>query len=213
MQERAKRTQESIIEAAAREFAEKGFQATTTKTVAARAGVSVGSVYRYFSDKSDLLFQVATRRYARLLDQIKFAEDLRREDLASVARRSVRAVLEYHRHLSGLNEVLKTRRRVDSKIDELATHTDEVLIGRTVEMLERLGASGDLLFTAFNLLSMMQAAVLAHLAAPMLDDRRFIEGLADAVESLVRARLPAAETPRPAAGADAPQPSHDRDAP
>ena len=52
----ARRTQ--IIDAAARVFAEKGFQRATTREIAAAAGVSEGTIYNYFDSKADLLISM-----------------------------------------------------------------------------------------------------------------------------------------------------------
>ncbi|MGM0558521.1 MAG: TetR/AcrR family transcriptional regulator [Myxococcota bacterium] len=189
MQERARRTYQAIVDAAGSEFAEKGFQGTTTKTVAARAAVSVGSVYRYFDGKSALLYRVAQERYASLLESIVFDDDIRMEDIPEVALGVSQTVLAYHRRLPGINQVLSTRRRVDEDIDEIATKTDQLLIERTIEMLERLGGRGNLTFTAFNLLSMIESATLKHIARPMMDDDTFLDGLSNAITDLIGARL------------------------
>ncbi len=50
-----------LIEAGLAEFAEKGFAATRLEDVARRAGVSKGTIYRYFESK-EALFQAALRR-------------------------------------------------------------------------------------------------------------------------------------------------------
>jgi AcrR family transcriptional regulator len=50
-QERARATYESLIRAAAQVFASKGFDDAQTPDIARAAGVSVGTFYRYFSDK------------------------------------------------------------------------------------------------------------------------------------------------------------------
>jgi AcrR family transcriptional regulator len=50
-QERARATYESLIRAAAEVFAVKGFDDAQTPDIARAAGVSVGTFYRYFSDK------------------------------------------------------------------------------------------------------------------------------------------------------------------
>jgi len=51
-----------ILDTAARLFAEHGYEATTTNAIAARAGVSVGSLYQYFPDKESVAQELA-RRY------------------------------------------------------------------------------------------------------------------------------------------------------
>jgi AcrR family transcriptional regulator len=50
-----------ILDAAATVFAEKGFHPTTTKEIAEMAGVSEGTIYNYFTSKSDLLIGLMTR--------------------------------------------------------------------------------------------------------------------------------------------------------
>ncbi|HZU74863.1 MAG TPA: TetR family transcriptional regulator [Acidimicrobiales bacterium] len=52
---RAQRTRNTILQAALRLFLEQGYQRTTMAEVAAAAGVSLGAVYQYFRDRSDLV--------------------------------------------------------------------------------------------------------------------------------------------------------------
>ena len=48
-----------IREAARELFVKKGFDETTTREIAARAGVGIGTVFTYAENKRDLLFLVA----------------------------------------------------------------------------------------------------------------------------------------------------------
>ena len=50
-QVRAQQTHEALLRAAAKIFAERGFEATQTPDIAAEAGVSTGAFYRHFDDK------------------------------------------------------------------------------------------------------------------------------------------------------------------
>ncbi len=61
-QERARKTYEALVIAAGEAFHEAGYDATGTPDIAARAGVSVGTFYRYFDDKKQIYLEV-TRRY------------------------------------------------------------------------------------------------------------------------------------------------------
>ncbi|MBQ9707991.1 MAG: TetR/AcrR family transcriptional regulator [Firmicutes bacterium] len=45
---------ERIIKAAMEEFLEKGFQNASTRSIAARAGITSGGLYRHFKDKEDM---------------------------------------------------------------------------------------------------------------------------------------------------------------
>lgn len=60
-QARARQTVDAILEAAAEIFDAHGFDGGTTERIVARAGVSVGSMYQYFPDKSALLLALADR--------------------------------------------------------------------------------------------------------------------------------------------------------
>ena len=54
-QERSRSTVDVLLRAAAQVFATRGYAATTTNHIAARAGVSIGSLYAYFPSKDALL--------------------------------------------------------------------------------------------------------------------------------------------------------------
>lgn len=69
-QERARRTYEALVAAGAGAFAEKGFDATQTPDIAARAGVSVGTFYRYFSDKKEIFLEIMRRYMARATEEV-----------------------------------------------------------------------------------------------------------------------------------------------
>jgi AcrR family transcriptional regulator len=63
-QPRAQVTRDAIIEAAAHLLSTHGWDASTTNHIAARAGVSIGSLYKYFPNKPSILAEVARRRIA-----------------------------------------------------------------------------------------------------------------------------------------------------
>ncbi|MEU4707149.1 TetR/AcrR family transcriptional regulator [Nocardia salmonicida] len=59
-QDRAKATRNQILDAAAELFGERGITETSTNRIAAAAGVSIGTVYRYFSDRSRMVDELWT---------------------------------------------------------------------------------------------------------------------------------------------------------
>ncbi|MGY1962538.1 TetR/AcrR family transcriptional regulator [Nocardia gipuzkoensis] len=66
-QERAKATREHILDTAARLFGERGIANTSTNRIAAEAGVSVGTVYRHFADRTVMVDELL----GRLLENIE----------------------------------------------------------------------------------------------------------------------------------------------
>lgn len=54
-------------------FAEKGFAASRTRDIAARAGVAEGTIYLYFESKDELLltaFRAAVREFSRCVEEL-----------------------------------------------------------------------------------------------------------------------------------------------
>jgi AcrR family transcriptional regulator len=60
-QDRARRSYLALIDAATELFGAQGYDAVGTPEIAARAGVSVGTFYRYFDDKHEIYLEIARR--------------------------------------------------------------------------------------------------------------------------------------------------------
>ena len=61
---RAEQTRAAIIEAALSLFREAGYEATTMRAIARRAGVSTGNAYYYFGSKEELIQEFYARNTA-----------------------------------------------------------------------------------------------------------------------------------------------------
>ena len=93
-QERAERTVEAIMEGAAQILEAGGLAALTTNAVAERAGVSIGTLYQYFSDKNALLVAMAKREVAATLAAVARAWQSQADTtMEGRVRGMVRAVL------------------------------------------------------------------------------------------------------------------------
>jgi AcrR family transcriptional regulator len=60
-QTRSRLTFDAIVDACAQLLCERGYGALTTNHIAERAGVSIGSLYEYFSDKDAIVYEVVRR--------------------------------------------------------------------------------------------------------------------------------------------------------
>lgn len=60
-QARSRKRYDQILDVATNLFAEKGFERTTTNEIAARAGMSIGSLYQYFRNKQAIVVALMDR--------------------------------------------------------------------------------------------------------------------------------------------------------
>lgn len=65
---RGARTRNRLLLAGFELLSEEGYQAASVAAIAARAGVSVGTFYQYFRDRSDLVAQLVNAGVARLME-------------------------------------------------------------------------------------------------------------------------------------------------
>jgi len=74
---RAEERREMIARAALKLFAERGYERTTTKEIARAAGISEGTIFRYFPTKHDLLLAFFSREvFAPLSEIFKIEEPI-----------------------------------------------------------------------------------------------------------------------------------------
>ena len=92
-QARARETVEAILEAAVDLFSSKGYARTSTNHLAARAGVSVGSLYQYFPNKDAILTTLLARHLEAVHDTVSAALPVL-ADPAVPLRTGVRRLLE-----------------------------------------------------------------------------------------------------------------------
>lgn len=63
-------TRSRILDAALRLFARQGYDGTTTKDLAAAAGVAEGTLFRHFTNKKAILVEVATQGWISILTDL-----------------------------------------------------------------------------------------------------------------------------------------------
>jgi len=71
--DRASASRQRLANAASQAFAERGFHATTTRDIAAAAGMSPAAVYVHHSSKEELLHSISERGHAVILELIRAA--------------------------------------------------------------------------------------------------------------------------------------------
>lgn len=97
-QARAVATVEAIAQAATQLLREGGLAAMTTNAVAARAGVSIGSLYQYFPNRDALMVELIRREQRGHVERVRAALLLCKGlDLEATVRLLVRAAMGHHR--------------------------------------------------------------------------------------------------------------------
>jgi AcrR family transcriptional regulator len=110
-QHRSRAKVDTILSAAGDICAGRGLEALTTNAVAARAGVSIGSLYQYFPGKAALLAALIRAERASLLQAVErmvSADDSR--TLAQVADDLIDLAVEHHLERPALSRALNLAR-------------------------------------------------------------------------------------------------------
>jgi AcrR family transcriptional regulator len=136
----AEEKRRTILDAAARVFARKGFHTSRVGDIAEEAGVAHGLLYHYFSSKDEVLETIFREHWSALLDRVHEAEqtgDDPLEQLQGIAA----AMFE-----GWLNEpdVVKVVVREIARTEEITEHVGELVrpIGAIRRVIERGQAQG-----------------------------------------------------------------------
>lgn len=185
-QPRSVETFNSILEAAAELFAERGYEQTTTHQVASAAGVSVGALYRYFGGKQAILQEVYRRETIELRQRILASfsiADLVGQDLPKLVMKAMTLAFRAYAERPGLRRVLVEQAR---KIPELAElrREQEREIHEAVRAI--LGAAPgvqipDIEIGAYLVTLFMEALIDDYTLyrEPKFDEQRVIDAAAD----------------------------------
>jgi len=119
-----------ILDAAFEVFGENGFQGTTVRQIAARAGLSAGSIYNYFPDKDNLFEAAVGRGWDSFCDELEaiIAKVPRREERVASLIGSGFATLERAFPLvKGMFFEASRRHLIAPKLERVADAIDRLL--------------------------------------------------------------------------------------
>lgn len=110
LKERQRQEREQLILRAAEELLlEKGYHETSMEEIAARVGISKGTVYLHFASKEDLVFALLQRGLQAFLSALDETLDLPlppREKLEALLQRAYSGMSSHHSPLSGIASVI-----------------------------------------------------------------------------------------------------------
>jgi len=189
-QERAHASIEAILGAAALLVGKQGFARTTTNQIAARAGVNVALVYRYFAGKEAILAALVEREANATVEAIRGALAAHAEAPLRVAVRALLAALvgtprdpALHRELVENLELTRRRALVGERRAAIAALFSDFLARRGAE----LRPLADRQATLFVVEHAIEATT--HAAAFYRPDGLSLERTLDALADLVARAL------------------------
>jgi AcrR family transcriptional regulator len=134
----ARRNRARIVAAARDLYAGRGADAVSTRDVARRAGVGVGTLYRHFATKDDLLDAVLEEAFEEIVALAEAA--LADADAWRGLRRFVEDVLVRHARNRGLKDVVETSAHGAARADAARRRLRPLL----AQLVERAQAQGTL---------------------------------------------------------------------
>jgi AcrR family transcriptional regulator len=190
-QERSRRSYVALIEAATALFAAHGYDAVGTPEIAQRAGVAVGTFYRYFDDKHEIYLEVSRRNMAEAygatiasLGPERFAGRARHETI----RETIAVLFEHVLARGQLTRSFIEMSLRDPEVAELRRAFETVAVQRLAALISAVvqrAVVPDPEATAYILYgSAMQTAygLAGHVGAPPVDAERAREALTCFIE-------------------------------
>ncbi|MFT5685139.1 MAG: AcrR family transcriptional regulator [Myxococcota bacterium] len=184
-QARSKVTVEAILEATAQILLTEGADRLSTNRIAVRAGVSIGSLYQYFSSKEAIVSALAQRHLegerAVILAALAGISDLEPADFPALAHRLIKGIFQAHQHEPQLHEALMRVMPDDSL--SATKSTIATAVGMYLTEYSQHFRITDPELAAFIVVELIEAAIhRATLSRPdLLEDDRLVDALADAV--------------------------------
>ncbi len=143
LQERYDRRRSEMVYAAAKVFADRGYDQTTMQDLASSMGLATGAVYHYFGSKEQLLINICDQLMEPLLArarEIMVGDEQPRDKLRALVRLWVANVVEYRNHMLVFQQ---ERHAIESGAQWRAVRDSRKAFERLVEhALEEADATG-----------------------------------------------------------------------
>ena len=187
-QDRARRSFDALIESATALFAKQGYDAVGTPEIAERAGVSVGTFYRYFEDKKEIYVEVARRTMVEAYQESiggMTAEDFAGKSRSETIAVAVARVLDNVLSRPELSRSFQEMSLRDPEVAELRRAIEHLSVNRLAMLIGAVATLPDPEATAFVLYAMVMEcaySLVMPFRPPIVSAERLKEALASWVE-------------------------------
>ena len=185
-QPRSQQTVDLILDTAAILFAEMGYENATTNAIADKAGMSIGTLYRYFPDKNAILKALADRYHeqVRLLLEDLFVEDTKHLPPESLLDRLIDPFIEVYRKQPVYAHILLGA-DVSADIADASSDLDKEMIERMANFFYELAPHLD--ETRAHMMAVISKAAIKMLVSLVLasSDEKYQEDLVAEVKQML----------------------------
>lgn len=157
VQSRSAMTVEAILEAAAHILEEEGFEGYTTNAIAARAGVSIGSLYQYFPNKDAVTAALVMEDARQLHDDVyAAARATEGQDFLTQLNAQIDVVVAHQLDRPMLARLFEVEEhRLASDPEMVAKHASVLALVRELLVASRIDLPFDLESTAMDLFAIV----------------------------------------------------------
>lgn len=170
-QGRSKATVEAILEATARILVSEGLDRLSTNRVAKVAGVSVGSLYQYFTNKEALLVALCERHFAEMMEFLQSClRDFVDAPIEDAVRAYVRGMFEVHAVAPELHhELMQAQKAHEALVADEIEGRMFAAVRMFLEMHKDTIVPKDLDLAAFILIRSVEAVTHAGLISILVE--------------------------------------------
>ncbi len=149
-----------IIDAAIRQFADKSFNQVGMRDIAAEAGLSPASIYRYFADRDDLFVEALSREMAAIeRDLRRIMTDAPDSSIETVAGSYVGYLMEHGVFLEMMTHFMIHGGIRDDALERFNA-TERRFLGIFDEMFTNMGTQGNVRLLSHTFLAAMNGILV-----------------------------------------------------
>ncbi len=195
-QQRSQAMVQLILDSTLEAVARYGMEGTTTRHIAERAGISVGTLYHYFGDKDDIYTALQDRMSQQLVTQIRAAiPDLVQKDIGAVIAEVLNLFIhqldrEGGKQLAFIRHILHRGFERDiGRVEQVMMEFSLMYTAHHPE-LARLKNLTQVTYILFNSVTFN---LIRHLDNPSayVSREQLVEGLGDMAMAYINSQLPA----------------------
>lgn len=162
IQSRAIAKIDKLLAAACESFSEDGYEATTSKSIAARAGVATGTFYQYFENKDDILREIARKKFdsqEKAVYQQPAGEHW--DDLTALIEEVLHRAYAFNAEEVGLHQIIEHRRTSDPELAQIVDTGEARILALVRRFVASYGVD-DPDTAAFTVFSMAEGVIHRH---------------------------------------------------